>query len=48
MTHLDEIEDIGAGCTATLTLDQDAGNYVLICNRPGHDPAGMHAPLTVK
>ena len=48
VTHLDEIEDIGVGCAATLTLDLEAGNYVLICNLPGHYQAGMHAPLTVK
>jgi uncharacterized cupredoxin-like copper-binding protein len=48
VTHIDEIEDIGAGCSATLTLDLDAGNYVVICNLPGHYAAGMHAPLVVK
>jgi uncharacterized cupredoxin-like copper-binding protein len=48
VTHLDEIEDIGVGCTATLSLDLDAGSYVVICNLPGHYAAGMHAPLTVK
>ncbi len=48
VTHIDEIENIGTGCSASLTLDLDAGNYVLICNLPGHYAAGMHAPLTVK
>ncbi len=48
VTALDEIEDIGVGCTATLSLDLKAGNYALICNLPGHYAAGMHAPLTVK
>jgi uncharacterized cupredoxin-like copper-binding protein len=47
VTHIDEIEDIGSGCQASLTVDLDAGNYVLICNLPGHYAAGMHAPLTV-
>jgi uncharacterized cupredoxin-like copper-binding protein len=48
VTHIDEIEDIGAGCQASLTVDLDAGNYVLICNLPGHYAAGMHAAFTVK
>jgi uncharacterized cupredoxin-like copper-binding protein len=48
VTHIDEIEDIGSGCQASLTVDLDAGNYVLICNLPGHYAAGMHAPLKVK
>jgi uncharacterized cupredoxin-like copper-binding protein len=48
VTHIDEIEDIGSGCSASLTVDLDAGNYVLICNLPGHYAAGMHAPLKVK
>ena len=48
VTHIDEIEDIGSGCQAALTLDLDAGNYVLICNLPGHYAAGMHAAFTVK
>jgi uncharacterized cupredoxin-like copper-binding protein len=48
VTHIDEIEDIGSGCQASLTLDLDAGNYVLICNLPGHYAAGMHAAFTVK
>ena len=48
VTHIDEIEDIGSGCQASLTVDLDAGNYVVICNLPGHYKAGMHAPITVK
>jgi uncharacterized cupredoxin-like copper-binding protein len=48
VTHIDEIEDIGSGCSASLTVDLAAGNYVLICNLPGHYAAGMHAPLKVK
>jgi uncharacterized cupredoxin-like copper-binding protein len=47
VTHIDEIEDIGSGCQASLTLDLDAGNYVMICNLPGHYAAGMHAAFTV-
>jgi uncharacterized cupredoxin-like copper-binding protein len=48
LTHVDEVEDIGAGCQASLTLDLDAGNYVLICNLPGHYAAGMRAEFKVK
>ena len=46
--HIDEIEDIGNGCDASLTVDLDPGNYVVICNIPGHYAAGMHATLTIK
>jgi uncharacterized cupredoxin-like copper-binding protein len=31
-----------------LTVDLDPGNYVVICNIPGHYAAGMHAELTIK
>ena len=48
VTHIDEIEDIGNGCDASLTVDLDPGNYVLICNLPGHYAAGMHAEFTIK
>ena len=47
VTHIDEIEDIGSGCQASLTVDLDAGNYVLICNLPGHYKAGMNTAFTV-
>jgi len=42
-----EVEDIGPGKTATLTLDLAPGKYVLICNLPGHYAAGMHTTFTV-
>ena len=45
--HIDEIEDIGAGSTQSLTVNLDAGSYVLICNLPGHYAQGMHAGFTV-
>jgi uncharacterized cupredoxin-like copper-binding protein len=48
VTHIDEIEDIGSGCQASLTVDLDPGNYVLICNLPGHYAAGMHVEYKVK
>src|SRR5689334_6048633 len=30
---IDEVEDIAPGTVADLTVDLDAGNYVIICNR---------------
>jgi uncharacterized cupredoxin-like copper-binding protein len=45
--HVDEIEDITAGSTESLTVNLDAGSYVLICNLPGHYAQGMHTGFTV-
>jgi len=45
--HIDEVEDIAAGSTQTLTTDLKSGSYVVICNLPGHYQQGMRAPLTV-
>jgi uncharacterized cupredoxin-like copper-binding protein len=45
--HIDEIEDITGGSTQSLTVTLDAGNYVFICNLPGHYTQGMHAAFTV-
>ena len=45
--HIDEIEDITGGSTQSLTVSLDAGNYVFICNLPGHYQQGMHAAFTV-
>jgi uncharacterized cupredoxin-like copper-binding protein len=47
LTHIDEVEDIAVGATEPLSVDLDAGNYVLICNLPGHYQAGMHTAFTV-
>jgi uncharacterized cupredoxin-like copper-binding protein len=44
---VDEVEDIEAGTTQNLTVNLDAGNYVAICNLPGHYRQGMHAAFTV-
>jgi uncharacterized cupredoxin-like copper-binding protein len=48
---LDEIEAINPGRTQDLTLDLDAGNYVLICNMVNqgfvHYALGMHTAFTV-
>ena len=45
--HVDEVEDIEGGSTQSLTVNLDAGSYVLICNLPGHYGQGMHAGFTV-
>ncbi|HEX6312479.1 MAG TPA: hypothetical protein VF152_12760 [Acidimicrobiia bacterium] len=53
--QLGEIEDIQPGDSATLTLDLEAGTYVLLCNIveeedgevESHFAEGMHAPFTV-
>ena len=47
VTHIDEIEDIGAGESKDLSVSLDPGNYVLICNLPAHYGLGMHAALHV-
>jgi uncharacterized cupredoxin-like copper-binding protein len=47
LTHIDEIEDIGAAESKDLTVALDPGNYVLICNLPAHYGLGMRAPLHV-
>jgi uncharacterized cupredoxin-like copper-binding protein len=44
---IDEIEDVTGGSTQSLTVNLDAGNYVFICNLPGHYAQGMHASFSV-
>jgi uncharacterized cupredoxin-like copper-binding protein len=44
---IDEIEDITAGSTQSLTVTLDAADYVFICNLPGHYAQGMHTSFTV-
>jgi uncharacterized cupredoxin-like copper-binding protein len=44
---VDEVEDIAAGSTESLTVDLAAGSYVVICNLPGHYRQGMRASFTV-
>ena|SRR5438034_11443196 len=46
VTHIDEIEDIAAGSDQSLTVTLEAGNYVVICNLPGHYQQGMHATFS--
>lgn len=45
---IDEIEDIAAGADHELTIDAVAGDYVLICNIPGHYAQGMAVGFTVE
>ena len=44
---VDEIEDIEGGSTPSITVTLDAGNYVFLCNLPGHYRQGMHTTFTV-
>jgi uncharacterized cupredoxin-like copper-binding protein len=52
--HVDEIEDIEVGDTQSLTVDLDAGSYVLICNiydkkdDEAHYSEGMRIGFTVE
>ena len=48
LTPVDEIEDIAAGATPTLTVDLAAGHYVLLCNIETHYDQGMHADFDVQ
>lgn len=48
ITHIDEVEDIGVGETKTLKVNLPPGNYVAICNLPGHYAQGMYYSFTVK
>jgi uncharacterized cupredoxin-like copper-binding protein len=47
MSPVDEVEDVTAGSEQSLTVNLDAGSYVLICNLPGHYRQGMHTAFTV-
>lgn len=42
-----EIDPVPPGATLSLSLTLGPGNYLLVCNKPGHHAAGMHAALTV-
>ena len=39
---------LGAGASANVSFELDAGNYVLICNRGSHYSRGMTAAFTVE
>ena len=51
---VDEIEDIAVGDTPSLTVDLEAGSYVLICNiysedeKEAHYSEGMRIGFTVE
>lgn len=45
--HLGEVADLKPGRSGALTLDLKPGQYLLICNQPGHYKAGMSVPFTV-
>lgn len=42
-----EVSDLAPGKSASKTFKLKAGNYVLICNIPGHYMSGMHAAFKV-
>jgi uncharacterized cupredoxin-like copper-binding protein len=44
---VDEIEDIAVDADEVLTVDLEAGSYVVICNVPGHYRQGMAEGFTV-
>ena len=43
-----EIEHVKPGKTKKASANLEPGNYVLVCNIPGHYQAGMYGGLTVK
>lgn len=47
LTKIGEQEQYPANENRVLTLNLDAGHYVLICNLPGHYEQGMYYELTV-
>lgn len=52
MEVVDEVEDLPSGESEELTVDLEAGNYVLICNiledDESHYQEGMRTPFTVE
>jgi uncharacterized cupredoxin-like copper-binding protein len=48
LAHIDEIPDMAPGDVKDLTLTLDPGNYVALCNLPGHYQAGMFMGFTVQ
>ena len=45
---IDEVPEFDPGGAEILTVDLEAGSYVLICNVEEHYGEGMHATLTVQ
>ncbi len=46
--RLGEIDNLKPGRSGTLTLQLRPGNYVLLCNQPGHYKQGMWTTLKVQ
>lgn len=46
--YVGEVSDLRPGQRGSLTLTLAPGRYVLICNEPGHYPAGMVASLVIQ
>jgi uncharacterized cupredoxin-like copper-binding protein len=46
--EVDEVEDLASGDEQDLTVDLEAGMYLLICNLPGHYEQGMVTTFTVE
>lgn len=47
VTVVDELEDIAVGSDEDLTVDLQAGDYIVFCNIDGHYSDGMNAGFTV-
>ena len=47
VAHVDEVEDIAAGSSGSLTVSLPAGKSSCFCNLPGHYKGGMHAAIEV-
>jgi len=45
---LGAVEDLDPAASESVTVDLEAGTYLLICNIPGHFSAGMHTAFTVE
>ncbi len=45
---VDEAEDIAPSTNASLSVNLEAGSYLLVCNLPAHYEAGMVAAFTVE
>ena len=43
---LGDVSELKPGASGALTIDLKPGEYLLICNRPGHVDAGMAVRLT--
>lgn len=48
LTKIDEISSLAPGESKDLNVTLDPGNYVAICNLPGHYQAGMFTSFTVQ